>query len=167
MASKATKVHKVLSAAAQQSGSLSKHEAKLVRQKMVQDQVDGPGNFMAHRTAVCVYDFAVDGGAVATITPAGTATLPANAIVTSATIEVLTAVTSSGSATVAVQVVNAGDTLGATAKASLTLGAIVVGAAGAAPYKVAADSVIKVVVATAALTAGKLRVYVNYIYPNS
>src|SRR5690348_10041807 len=61
------------------------------------------------------YDFAVDGGAVGTIDLTKTAVVPANAYIFGGWVEVDTAVTSGGSATVAVQVQGAGDIMAAAA----------------------------------------------------
>lgn len=112
------------------------------------------------------YDFAVDGGAVSTITPAKTVILPNKAIVTNAFVNVLTTCTSGGSATVAINSEGAGDILAATAVASLTAGLIqgVPDWATIADYKkMTADRTVKVTIATAALTAGKMEVFIYYV----
>ena len=117
---------------------------------------------------VFLYDLDELGGTVGSITLTaedGTAqTLPGNAIVTDAYIEMETAVTSSGSATVAFGIVANTDAFkAATAKASLTATALFAGnndlplKIGAAPVSVLAT------VATAALDTGKFRIYVEYI----
>ena len=117
---------------------------------------------------VFLYDLDELGGTVGSITLTaedGTAqTLPGNAIVTDASIEMETAVTSSGSATVAFGIVANTDAFkAATAKASLTATALFAGnndlplKMGAAPVNVLAT------VATAALDTGKFRIYVEYI----
>jgi len=116
--------------------------------------------------AKAVYSFTADGGEVSTITPVRTVTLPAGAVIVGATINTTTAVTSAGSATVAVGT-SAGSAansiLTATAKASLTLNALINGAATfAAPVKLSAAGSITVTVATAALTAGVVEVNVLY-----
>lgn len=124
-------------------------------------------NFGRLRTAKCVYDFSVDGGAVGLITPANGETIPDNAILVAAFINVLTAVLSGGSATVAVGL-SAGSTgaaalLAATAKASLTLDAVIVGVpVPATPVKMTAAGRITFTPAVAVLTAGKIEVVVVY-----
>lgn len=118
-------------------------------------------------TAHAVYSFAVDGGAIATITPAANASIPANAILVSATINSTTAVTSAGSATVAVGVSNTGGStnslLAATAKSSFSSNAVLNGATTfTPPLKVTSVGNITLTVATAALTAGVVEVWVQY-----
>lgn len=117
---------------------------------------------------VCVYDFAVLGGAVGDIglldDEGNAAMVPAKAIVTKVLVDTITAPTSGGLATVALKLVNAADLLGATAKASVTgiLDGVPAETAATAVKNGAADSQVKVTVGTAALTAGKLRVFVEY-----
>jgi len=120
------------------------------------------------RTARAYYDFAVDGGAVATITPAQSDTIPANAILTGGVINSTTAVTSGGAATVAVGVSAGGSTttiLGATGKASFTLDAVIISTTAATPVKMTAAGAITLTVATATLTAGVIEVIVTYVLP--
>jgi hypothetical protein len=117
------------------------------------------------RVAYFEYDFARDGGVVGDISLRGEG-LPKGAIVTDGKIHVLTAVTSGGAATVALRIVGANDTLTATAKASLSLAAIL----DIVPVRTAATSILVATegtgmvatVATAALTAGKFIVAVEY-----
>jgi hypothetical protein len=120
----------------------------------------------ALRVAHAKYDFSVDGGAIGAITPASTASIPANAIIVGGTINPTTAVTSAGSATVSVGT-SAGSSatalLGATAKASLSIDALLNSTATfAAPVKMSAAGNINITVATAALTAGVIEVFVLY-----
>src|SRR5688500_17062465 len=68
------------------------------------------------------YDFAVDGGAISTIALTSGLVIPAGAIITRGYIEVLTALTSGGAATIACQVEAANDILTAVAVASWTTG---------------------------------------------
>ena len=118
---------------------------------------------MAHPkliTAHAKYDFAVDAGAVSTIVPANSAIIPDNAIIVRCYSVVTTAMTSGGSATLA-----------------LTAGGVTLNAAGAfdnADYadesvivnavndKTTSSTGIQFVIATAALTAGVVDVYVQY-----
>jgi len=116
--------------------------------------------------AHAIYSFATDGGAVGAITPALTATIPANAILVAATINPTTAVTSAGSATVSVGT-SAGSSatsiLGSTAKASLTIDALLNGACTfASPVKMSAAGQIDITVGTAVLTAGVIEIFVSY-----
>jgi hypothetical protein len=120
------------------------------------------------RTARAYYDFAVDGGAVSTITPTQSDTIPANAILLGGVINSTTAVTSGGSATVAVGLSAGGSTttiLTATAKASLSLDAVIISPVAATPVKTTAAGAITITVATAALTAGVIEVIVTYVLP--
>jgi len=108
------------------------------------------------------YDFAKDGGAVSAINLRG-APIPVGAVIVGGYVDVETAVTSDGSAEVALHVTGAGDILAATGKASFSLAALLI----AVPdFATVADAVrvataAKPVVATitvAALTAGKFHV---------
>lgn len=119
------------------------------------------------KTAEVEYDFAVDGGAVSTITlrgvGAGGNQIPAGAVITEGFIDVLTAV-ASATGTVALTAESAADLLAATAQAGLTLGrkSIIPASTGATSVKTTAARSITMTIATAALTAGKFRVVVVY-----
>jgi len=118
---------------------------------------------MAYAKQVVVkatYSFATDGGAVSTITPAINSLVPKNAIITKAWTDVRTNMTSGGSATVA-----------------LACGGVTIKSATAyndAAYtgidnhvtsgaKTSSAGYITFAVATAALTAGVVDIYVEYI----
>jgi hypothetical protein len=109
------------------------------------------------------YDFAKDGGAVGDIELGPY--LPVNAIITSGMIHVETAATSGGSATVALKVNTAEDVLAATAVGSLTLNALLdvvpVGTAATA-IRTTALKKLTMSIAVASLTAGKIRVILEY-----
>jgi hypothetical protein len=112
------------------------------------------------------YSFAVDGGAISTITlttQKGLQKLPAGAIVKQVIIDVLTEPTSSGLATVALGANSTTDLLAATAIASLTgrVAGVPVGTAATA-VKVTAETGLKVTIAAFALTAGKFNVFVEW-----
>lgn len=113
------------------------------------------------------YRFALDGGAVATITPKINATIPDNAVLVAAFINSTVAVTSSAGANVSVGL-SAGSTgvaalLAATAKASLSLDALIVGVpTPAVPVKLTAAATITCTVDTTELTAGEIEVTVYY-----
>jgi hypothetical protein len=125
------------------------------------------------KTAQGEYDFAVDGGAVSTITLRSAASgslgneIPAGSVITGGYIEVDTIVTSGGAATVAVNGEAAGDLLVAAAVAGApwsTTGrkSIIPVGSGATTVKTTAKRSLTVTVADAALTAGKFRVVVLY-----
>lgn len=103
-----------------------------------------------------VYDFAVDAGAVAAL---GVMKVKDACVVRNCYFKVNTTCTSGGSATVSLGV--SGDAAGliaATAVASLVAGAVIDSAAFGTGYKLAADAVINMDTAVAALTAGKITV---------
>ena len=130
------------------------------------DKTDGA----ADKYLEAVYDFSVDGGAQATIPlndAAGTPiVIPEKAIVINSHIEIETAVTSGGSATVAFGLVGNTDAFkSATGKASLTLDAVFAGN-NDLPLKMAAATPVAVTIATANLTAGKIRIFVKYLEGN-
>ena len=116
------------------------------------------------------YDFATDGGAVSTITLRGSGALgsqiPPGAVSTGGYVEVDTAVTSGGAATVAITTgEGAGDLVAAAAVSGApwsTTGrkSIVPAGTGATSVKTSAARTLSAVIATAALTAGKFRVVV-------
>lgn len=118
------------------------------------------------RRAVGLYDFAVDGGVVGDITLRGD-TIPSGAVITDALIKVTTALTSGGSATVAIKAegaadINAADAIGGAPwsttgakRADLT--------ATTAPVTTTAARSLVATVGTADLTAGKFTVAVEYV----
>lgn len=115
------------------------------------------------------YDFAVDGGAVGTIPigAIGAEKIPANAVILGGLIEVETAVTSGGAATVAVQVEAAGDIVAAAAVSGApwsTAGrkSVIPAFTGATSVKTSAPREISIVVAAAALTGGVFDVLLIY-----
>ena len=118
------------------------------------------------RQACFQYDFAQHGGAVGAITVYGD-NIPADAIILDGIIRVNTAVTSSGLATVAIGAVAADDILAATAKASLTLNALLdtvpVTTAATAIRVATAISSLTFTVAEAALLTGKITVSLRWM----
>jgi hypothetical protein len=113
------------------------------------------------------YDFAVDGGAIGSIAITAQK-IPANAIILGGVVEVDTALTSGGAATVAVQVEAANDTVNAAAVSGApwsTTGrkSTIPAFTGATTLKTTAARDISVVIATATLTAGVFDVFVAYI----
>jgi hypothetical protein len=136
----------------------------------------------AHNTLTCVYDFATQGGAIGNINLLSTdlktpCTLPGKAVVRGGFIDVTTSPTSGGSATIAFSTGQAAaDLKTATAIGSLTAGQYVmiplVQTIGSYIKLTTANSVVNgvsvnayqpyVTVATAALTAGHFRVFLDY-----
>ena len=116
--------------------------------------------------AHAIYSFAADGGVIGAITPVSTAVIPNNAIIVAATINSTTAVTSAGAATLAVGTTagsSASSILAATAKASLSLDALINGVpVFATPVKMTAAGSINVTVGAATLTAGIVEIFVYY-----
>jgi hypothetical protein len=127
------------------------------------------------RTAVFDYDFTVDGGAVGSIPmrpSRGTApAVPNGAIIDRAMLEVLVVPTSGGAATIAVPVEAAGDIQAAAAISGAPWSTVGrkngTPQAAATSVKATADRTPAVVVATAALTAGRVRLYLDYFDPNA
>ena len=121
--------------------------------------------------AKMTYDFAVDGGAVSTITPSNSPTIPDKAIILGGTIDITTQLTSGGAATIALGTSAGSSTTslkGATAVASWTAGQLaLVPVFTAATYvKLTAAGRPTLTIATAALTAGKFDVNLLYIIGN-
>lgn len=124
------------------------------------------------KTAVGEYDFAVDGGPVGQLTLRSSgalgAGLPNGAVVTGGYVEVDTALTSGGAATVSVDSEGAGDIVAATLVsnalwASTGRKSVVPAGTGATSVKTTTGTrSIKATVAVAALTAGKFRVVLFY-----
>ena len=115
--------------------------------------------------AQATYDFSVQTGATGTYSLG--VKLPANAIITESWVYSITKPTTSASGTLAFKCQNASDILAATAAASFaSAGASIDGsstAATAANFKyTTAACTIQAVIATGALTAGKVTAYVEY-----
>lgn len=124
------------------------------------------------RMARAVYSFAVDGGVVGAITPATNFTLPVNAVITNVAINSTTALTSGGSATIAVGFTAgaaANSLKAATAVASYSANAFVQGVpvpqTASTWLKLTAAGQASITVAVAALTAGVLEIDVWYYVP--
>jgi len=119
------------------------------------------------KIARCLYDFAVDGGAQGTIAPTNSDTIPDNAILLGGSINSPTAVTSGGSATVAIGTSAGSSTTsikGATGKASYSIDALQnVVPVFATPVKMTAAGTITFTIGTADLTAGVIEVWVLYV----
>lgn len=115
------------------------------------------------KSVVAAYDFAVDGGAVSTITLRGDNTIPAGSVITGGFIDVETAC-ASATGTMAIQAEGAGDILAATAQAGLTTGrkSVVPAGTGVTSVKTTVARSLQVVIATAAFTAGKFTITLFY-----
>lgn len=110
------------------------------------------------------YDFSVSGGATGAynLLPE-TELIPAKAVITAVYFDTVTAPTSGGSATIALGVNTTTDLKGATAYGSfsgITAGIPV--SSAATSVKVTAASNLVMTIGTAALTAGKINVFVEY-----
>jgi hypothetical protein len=120
---------------------------------MINDGLEAGGRFNF------LYDFAKHGGAISTIT-VGPKLIPPETIITSGIIRVVTAPVGTN-ATVALHLSSSEDILAATAITSLTLDALLdtvpVGTA-ATSILITAATQLSVVIATTALTAGKIAV---------
>jgi hypothetical protein len=113
------------------------------------------------------YDFAVDGGAVSTITLRAISggPIPIGSIILSGVVEVITQLTSGGAETTALTAESAADILAATAVASMTVGnkSIIPAGTGATAIKTTAERSPSMTIAVAALTAGKFRLRLLYL----
>ena len=108
------------------------------------------------------YNFAVDGGATGAITLANNFNLPVNAMVIGAWTDVKTAMASGGSATVALAV--GGVTIkAATAMDDAAYTGIDYHLARTSAALTTAAGAVSFTVATAALTAGEVDIYVEYL----
>lgn len=116
-----------------------------------------------------VYDFAVQGGAISTINlkdlQGDDVKLPAGAIIRQVLIDVVTPLTSGGLATVKLSANSSGDLLGAVAFNSVVAlyPGIPVGTA-ATMVKLTAERSLSLGVAVAALSAGKLNIFIEILH---
>jgi predicted nucleic acid-binding protein len=119
-----------------------------------------------------VYDFSKVGGAVGSFNlvddDGATIKIPANALVLETFVFVETAATSGGSATISLGLESAVDLLAATAVASFSSAAKIAGipVSGTLSTSVLAtvERNLTLAVAVAALTAGKVHVFVSYVH---
>lgn len=146
-------------------------------------QIAPPGTFVAAdntaagasvlRVCHARYSFAVDGGTASTITPATNCTIPINAVIYKALINnVVAPIGSTGNVSVGLSAGGAGTgaLLAATARGSLTIGTIFDGVpiegsastSNTSYIKMSAAGQVTVTVATNALTAGIMDVFVFY-----
>lgn len=132
--------------------------------------VVGNGGLGVVGNAKMTYDFAVDGGAVSTITPTNSPTIPIGAIILGGTIDIITTLVGA-TATIALQTsagMAAGGLKTATAVASWVAGQLALNPVfTAATYvKMTAAGRPQLTIATAALTAGKFDVNLVYVMGN-
>jgi hypothetical protein len=127
-----------------------------------------PVGFSGILIAKAIYDFATDGGADTTITPALNVTLPANAILLGGFVKAGAALVGA-TATIAL-----GTTAGSSTTALLAATAIASFAADAmlplvptraVPKELTAAGQITVTLAVAPLTAGQLEIFVEFVIP--
>lgn len=124
----------------------------------------------AVKTAQAEYDFAVDGGAVSTITLRAApgdvhgSTIPAGSIITGGYIDVETAVLPITVSTVALTAEAAGDLRAAAVASDLTVGrkSVIPAGTGATAVKTTVARSLTMAIAAGTLTAGKFRLVVFY-----
>jgi hypothetical protein len=133
------------------------------------------GDIVDEKVGVLVgyYDFAVQGGAVGVVnllkdlTNLGsTLVLPSGAIIKQVAVQILTAFTSTGgTGTVALTANSSGDLLAAVDADTLSgVSAGIPAGAAANMVVLTAERTLKLAIATAAITAGKCAVYVEYYF---
>lgn len=118
------------------------------------------------RVAYFEYDYDKEGGAVGDITLDRGDKLPEGAIVTSGVVHSQTAVTSGGSATIALKLNSSGDVLAATAISNFTANAlldVVPDGTASNMVRISSAKYLTMTIATAALTAGKFVVALEYV----
>ncbi len=116
-------------------------------------------------TAYAKYDFSVDGGALGPIILAANTAIPANAILVSGVINVISSITSAGAATVMIGVnsISANCILNMTGKATLIAGYLALSLTGATPVKNGGGvGYIEIYPQTAVLTAGVIEIFIDY-----
>lgn len=121
--------------------------------------------------AKMTYDFATDGGAISTITPANSPTIPANAIILGGTCDITTQLTGAANTTALGlgSGAQAAALKAATAVASYTVGQLaIIPVFTAATYvKVTAATRLTLTIAAGALTAGRMDINVVYVQGNA
>lgn len=129
-------------------------------------QLKGGDAMGQKKYAVGYYSFALDGGAISTITLRGD-TIPSGALIVDALLHVDTVLTSGDAATVSVGSEAAADINAAVAYSGVPWSAAGVKratfVATTAPIKTTAARSISIAIAVAALTAGKFSVVVEYV----
>lgn len=117
--------------------------------------------------AYAKYDFAVDGGVVGAITPVQTSVIPDNAIMVCGSVNVTTAALSGGAMSISIGTTagsSASALLAATAKASLTIDALINAVpVFATPVKMTAAGSINFTIISNAATAGVIEVWIGYL----
>ena len=116
------------------------------------------------RSESCVYDFSEDGGAAGDVSFGRK--LPAGAVVTEIVSDEITALTSGGAATVQLKAGSTDLTDALAFDTDFTGTETQALASSATAIKVSSASELKITIATAALTAGKVRFFVKYLLSN-
>lgn len=151
---------------------LSSANRLLMNQKAPLDPILGTQLHRTKNVVKGIYDFAIQGGAIGSVAlvddDGAKVSLPAGAIVMKVLVEVKTAPLSAGSATLSLGVNSAVDLLAATAKASLSVGALLDGvpvntAVTAVKVPIAADLQVKAAIAVAVLTVGRVEFFIEYV----
>ncbi len=131
---------------------------------------DGPEPLSPHAASVAVfeYDFAIEGGAVGTITLRGDPLPPHSLVCNGLFVPYTTPTSTSSDGTLALQIEAAGDLMGTSAAIDGTildeLVLLIPDWATVGDYKeTTVPRSVKAVIATDALTAGKFRVYLWYV----
>ena len=112
-----------------------------------------------------VYDFSEDGGATGSISFGRK--IPSGAIVTGIRSDELTALTSGGSATILIKAGSVSLTAALAFDTAFTTAIDAHALATVDGLKVSADSELSITIGTAALTAGKVQFYIEYLIPNN
>lgn len=123
------------------------------------DQLAAQGSGGLAKTVSVTWDFSVNGGAISTI-PLATS-LPAKAIITEVTTDVLTATTGTSGGTITLQTADSVSISGASTTPASTGPTLLNGSP--LPIKTATSGAMQVVIATHALTAGKITWFIRYV----
>jgi hypothetical protein len=130
-------------------------------------QIKAGSDMGSRKVATALYDFATDGGAVSTITLRGDS-IPSGAYIVDAYVIVETALTSGGSATVAVTTgesaadLNSADAYSGAPWSTATVRRLDALVGADKGIKTTAARTAQIVVGTAALTAGKFKIVIEY-----
>jgi len=131
-----------------------------------------PFNSTYLNIAFARYDFAVDGGAISTLTPASRSdSIPAFAVLVAGILKVTTAFTSGGAPTLSIGTTagsSSSSIANAIALATLAANALIATASTyAAPVRMTAAGQINVTIAAATYTAGAIEIFVPYLLPSN
>lgn len=153
-------------------GAYSMPTAKATESVLTQSNaVDVSGKTFAATSAVfkqvrAYYDFAAQGGASTAGVLSLSQSIPANAIITKSLIDVITAPTSGGPATISLSLKSFGDIMADTAVTAVPSGFSILRQSGSTfvnVFKTSAASTVTMSIRTGALTAGKFAVFIDYM----